>query len=548
MRIKMALILGLAASVALLAGCEKLKPIGARGSRGTSSGSGSSGGAAEAVSAGNKVPVTMFVMSQCPYGVQAVDGFMPVVKEIGAWIDWKLEYIVNEKDGKITSMHGDKELKGNIQQLCAQKLYPEQSKWTAFVACQNKNWRNIPAGWEPCAKEANMDVGKMRSCMDGNQGQELIKASMKVAQKAGAQGSPTIHVGGAEYSGGREKNDFMRAICAKVKGNKPPACAKIPEEPEVVATVISDKRCAKCDSRVKEVENIMKGRFFPKLKISARLDWSSSEAKRLYKELKLKSLPTMLFHSGAEKAGKFNNLKRFLSQNGKYWVLGGIGVTHDPTAEICDNKTDDTGNGKVDCADATCAQKLVCRTAIAKKLDVFIMSQCPFGVKAINAMKEVIGNFGNDLKFDVHFIADGDEKKQTSMHGQSEVDEDIRMLCAKKLYPRNYKWLDYYYCRFTGNDWRTEEWKKCAKGGIDAGAIQRCFDTEGKKLLAADLKMAKGLGIGASPTWLANNRHKFSGIAPEGIKTELCKHNPGMKNCDKKLTGTTAPVKGGCGN
>ena len=496
-----------------------------------------------------KVKVTMYVMSQCPYGVMAVDAFLPVLKEMGGHVDFRLEYIGDFKDGKPTSMHGEAEVKGDIHQLCARDLYSQQRKWTAFVACENKTWRSLPAGWEKCAREAGMDVGKMKSCIEGTRGVELLKASIKVSKKANASGSPTIIIGGTEHSGDRNKLDYMRSICAKLP-KKIPVCAKIPPkppEPEVAAIIISDKRCPKCEKRIKEVKGIMMGRFFPKLKVTKRLDWSASEAKELCKKHKIKKLPTMLLAAGAEKAAKFEHLKRFLTKNGEYWQLTGIGIEHDPTAEICDNNKDDTGNGKADCADPTCWTAQVCRQEIKKDLKVFIVSQCPFGVKAINAMKELTRNFGDDFTFTVHYIGDVNaEGEPTAMHGQTEVDENIRMLCAAKYYARKRKYLDYMWCRFQGNDWRTSDWKKCARKGISTRVIAKCFRTEGPAMLLKDTKLARALSIGASPTWLANNRYKFSGIAPENIKKELCKRNPGMKNCHKKLKGG-APVKGSCG-
>ena len=550
MRNKLPLALGLVIVMALTGACEKLKPLGTRGSRAASSST--RGGAAEGVnvgaSSGDKVKVVMYVMTQCPYGVMAVDAFLPVLEEIGGSVDLDLEYIGDIKDGKPTSMHGDAEVKGAIHQLCAQKLYPEQKKWVAFVACENKIYKQLPAGWENCARGAGMDVGKMKSCIEGNQGMELVKTSIGTAKKANASGSPTIIIGGEEFSGERNKLEFMRSVCAKMT-TKTPACSKIPAkppEPEVVGTIISDKRCDKCETRIKEVANIMKGRFFPKLKTSS-LDWSSSEAKALMKKHNIKMLPTILFAAGAENAAKFKNLQRFLTKSGDVWKLGGIGVEHDPSAEICDNKKDDTGNGQTDCADETCKGTMVCRAEKKNELAVFIMSQCPFGVRAINAMKEVMKNFGTSLKFKVHYVGDVKDGKPTSMHGQTEVDENIRMLCAAKHYAANNKYLDYMWCRATGNDWRTSEWKKCATGGINAAVIEKCFATEGTQLLVKDLAIAKKLGFGASPTWLANNRYKFSGIAPEVIKSAICKRNPGLKNCDKKLSGGGAPVQGGCG-
>ncbi|MBM4321263.1 MAG: hypothetical protein FJ125_15280, partial [Deltaproteobacteria bacterium] len=110
------------------------------------------------------------------------------------------------------------------------------------------------------------------------------------------------------------------------------------------------------------------------------------------------------------------------------------------------------------------------------------------------------------------------------------------------------RWLDYYWCR--NQDIRSAEWEKCTgKNGIDTAVIKKCFEgPEGKQLLAEDIKLAGALQISASPTWLANNRHKFSGIQPEQIKNEFCKHNPGVKGCDKKLSTDSAKVPAGaCG-
>ena len=499
---------------------------------------------------GEKVKVVMYVMSQCPYGVQAVDRFLPVLKEMGQHVDFRLEYIGEIKNGQPTSMHGDSEVKGDIHQLCAQALYPAQKAWTTFVACENRNWRALPAGWEKCAREAGLSEGKMRSCIDGSQGQALILASIRASQKANASGSPTIIIGGREFSGEREKLVFMRSVCAGLP-KKTAACARIPPapvEPAVEATIISDKRCPKCETRIKEIENIMVGRFFPKLKVTARLDWSTPAARALCKKLGIKTLPTMLFHEGVDKALKFKHLQRFLTKNGVYWQLGGIGVEHDPTAEICDNKKDDTGNGKVDCRDPSCKGVLLCRPERKRMVTVFVMSQCPFGVRAVNAMKEVLKNFGRRVKFKIHYIGDVTDGKPTSMHGQAEVDENIRQLCAARHYRKKNKYLDYIWCRFTGSDWRTNDWKKCAKNGISAKVIEKCFKGPGVKMLIKDYAVAKKLGFGASPTWLANNRHKFSGIAPEVIKAEICKHNKKLKNCDKTLSTSGAAVQGGCGN
>ena len=71
--------------------------------------------------------------------------------------------------------------------------------------------------------------------------------------------------------------------------------------------------------------------------------------------------------------------------------------------------------------------------------------------------------------------------------------------------------------------------------------------------VARSFAESKALGIGASPTWLANNKYKFSGIDAQTIKTNLCQHNAKMAGCDATLSGQQAPKPGaakepGCGN
>jgi hypothetical protein len=115
------------------------------------------------------------------------------------------------------------------------------------------------------------------------------------------------------------------------------------------------------------------------------------------------------------------------------------------------------GNWNPACADdggcqlEECKNTMACRPEEPNKLEVFVMSQCPCGVKGLDAMKEVLENFKkNDAKidFEIHFIGDGDAKTGLkAMHGQSEVDENIREICAIKHYPDNYKYMDYIWCR-----------------------------------------------------------------------------------------------------
>ena len=239
-------------------------------------------------------------------------------------------------------------------------------------------------------------------------------------------------------------------------------------------------------------------------------------------------------------------MARFLQDAGPYKLLR-VGAKFDPTAEICDNGTDDNANGQADCQDAACSKALVCRPEIKNRLDLFVMSQCPFGIKALDAMREVLPAFGGEIDFHIHYIADELDGQPVSMHGDGEVDEDIRQLCAIKLYGKDHKYMDYIWCR--NQDMNDADWKKCAKNGIRAKRIARCAESvEGRELLLANLETARSLDIGASPTWMVNNRIIFSGITPEQIKQNYCRTNPSGSGCDKTLSGDVNLPAGGCGS
>ncbi len=303
--------------------------------------------------------------------------------------------------------------------------------------------------------------------------------------------------------------------------------------------VISDKRCAECGTTnlVSQLKSV-----FPTINVK-ELDYSSKEGKDLYDKNKLAVLPAVLFTDAVKSDKNYAQIEKFLTNTGSYLSLN-TGSTFNPTKEICDNKIDDNGNNKLDCDDEDCKGSLTCRPEIKNNLQVFIMSDCPYGKEAIKALKEVIANFGNSLKYEVHYIANEAGGNFQSLHGSYEADEDIVQLCTKKYSPEQL--FNYIYCRSTKGI-KGIDWKNCAKEtGTDIGKIEACFNgVEGKELLRQDIKIADSLNIGGSPTWLANNRYTFGGIAAEPVKTNFCKYNQEIKGCETTLSTSTA-VSGSC--
>ncbi|NUO49797.1 MAG: thioredoxin domain-containing protein [Polyangiaceae bacterium] len=493
---------------------------------------GATGGTVMGAANPGAVKVDLFVMSQCPYGVQAEQAFAPVIEKFGKDIDFKVEYVGGKPspDGSLSSMHGPNEVKGDIAQLCAMKL---SNKWFDFITCQNKDMKQVATNWESCATEVGIPGDKLAACMNGDEGKGLLAASFKKAEEVGARGSPTIMIAGQKHQGGRRPADLMRAICAAYTGAKPAACNDIPESPKVNVTILTDKRCGADCNPAKMEGSVRQKVANPVLKT---LDVADAEGKALFDAIKPTMLPAVVFDASLDADKEASAaFSRGLKPAGQYKVMAGGGWN-----PAC---ADDGG-----CQLEECKATMACRPEEPNKLEVFVMSQCPFGVKGLDAMKEVLENFKKSdakIDFQVHFIGDGDATSLKSMHGQGEVDEDIREACAIEHYGKDLKFMDYVWCR--NKNIKDTNWQSCTGGdtGIDTAVIQKCFEgDEGKQLLAKSFAYSKQLGFGASPTWLANGKFKFSGVDAETIKSQVCAKNK-LGGCDNKLSGPPPRPQGG---
>lgn len=305
--------------------------------------------------------------------------------------------------------------------------------------------------------------------------------------------------------------------------------------------VLNDKRCGTdCDttSLVTQLKSL-----FPDATVK-EIDYSTKEGKALFETTKVQYLPAVLFNSAVNASANFAQVQQYLVSAGSYQSLR-IGAAFDPTKEICSNKIDDNGDGKIDCLDPECTESFECREEKKKNLLLFVMSDCPYGKKAIEALKEVYTTFNKSFDYEVHYIASESTTGFTSLHGQYEVEEDIVQLCVKKYSPD--KWLDYVYCRSV-NGIKGIDWKTCgAEAKVDVTKVTSCAaGDEGKALLREDIKIANAMNIGASPTWLANNRYQFGGIDAATVQTQFCKYNSELAGCSASVSTNSSVPSGSC--
>lgn len=331
------------------------------------------------------------------------------------------------------------------------------------------------------------------------------------------------------------------------------ACTKqeIPEEltidtENLVAYFIKDARCetVNCDATFSEGVKNSLIQLFPTVEF-VEYDYNSDLGQQFYEKYNLEVLPVILFTKKVEEEANYSRIANYLIAKEDLLDLR-LGATFNPitglhSIEFCDNGLDDNGDELSDCADPTCSGNLVCRTEMPNKLDLFVMSECPYGTKALDAMEEVLDNFGDQIDFNIHYIASENEDGSfRSLHGQGEVDENARELCAIKYYPEDYEYMDYIWCRDAD---LTADWNDCAKKYPE---VKSCFESEeGYDLLSEDIKLGNELQIGASPTWIANDRYQFSGIDANTVKTNICKYNSNLDGCENELSSNTG-VSGSC--
>lgn len=469
-----------------------------------------------------KVSVELYVMSKCPYCAQLMEELGPLLEDLKDHVDFRVGFVGSEVEGKLSAMHGETEVAGNLLEICMQRLHGHALP--AFLRCMGRNLRAIPEGWESCAAAVGADVNAVRTCAGGDEGWQLLRDSYREASARMVRGSPTLFIGGVQYQGNRSRDSLRRKICA-AGASRAPQCQDLAPIPRVRAVILSDRRCTDC--RAGYWRSFLE-RTFENLDLT-ELDYGDPDGKALHAAAGKPLLPAMVLEANVDTLAGAPDFpfKDQLKTHGNYQVLA-LGSKFDPTAEICDNGIDDNRDGKADCRDPGCKNSVSCRPEKVGELWLFLMSQCPFAARAVEALPEVMKATGiKEVRF--HFVVGVQNGQLESLHGLEELAEDRRMACVQKIAPA--KTLAYVGCRMRNS--RDPGWEPCAtEAGLNPATVKSCADgVEGERLLHEDAKLGAQLGIQASPTWFANNRYPFNGIQAQDVIAKYCAHNEKRAAC-----------------
>ncbi|MFH1589454.1 MAG: hypothetical protein ABIB43_02720 [archaeon] len=154
-------------------------------------------------------------------------------------------------------------------------------------------------------------------------------------------------------------------------------------------------------------------------------------------------------------------------------------------------------------------------------LDMYVMSQCPYGAQAEDGAIPAVQKFGGDVDYNIYYIVTPTETGFQSLHGQPEVDEDIRQLCIVEEYPDLF--LDYLTC-FNPNYQNAEvQYATCVvQLKIDSDKIASCVENQGSDLLTASGAKSVEIGARGSPTIYLDGEPYSGGRAEIDFARAIC--------------------------
>ncbi|MBU0585915.1 DsbA family protein [Candidatus Micrarchaeota archaeon] len=187
-------------------------------------------------------------------------------------------------------------------------------------------------------------------------------------------------------------------------------------------------------------------------------------------------------------------------------------------------------------------------------VELFVMSYCPYGVQAEEAIIPVQELLNDSVDFNIRFVS-------YAMHPSAgEVEENLRQHCIQEEQPD--KFWDYLSCFVSS----TDSASCLASSGIDTAMLDTCYNATDETYnitallndqstwlsgyypmfpIHADLN--EQYGVQGSPTFVINGVQASVSRTPEGVKSAICAaFNNAPEECATVLDSTGAAASGSC--
>ena len=143
------------------------------------------------------------------------------------------------------------------------------------------------------------------------------------------------------------------------------------------------------------------------------------------------------------------------------------------------------------------------------KVELFVMTHCPYGTQAEKGFIPFMEAFGNNVDAEIRFV-------HYFMHGDKEEAETYTQICIRE--EQSDKFLTYLReFLVEGNSANA-----LAKAKIDSTKLADCVDKRAKALYAEDSKLSNQYGVQGSPTVIINGVESSAGRSPVAYLTAAC--------------------------
>ncbi|MEM4272446.1 MAG: hypothetical protein QXH30_02555 [Candidatus Bilamarchaeaceae archaeon] len=225
-------------------------------------------------------------------------------------------------------------------------------------------------------------------------------------------------------------------------------------------------------------------------------------------------------------------------------------------AQIAQAKSDLAALGLEEASSPSSAETEMPKAA-EPKVELYVMSNCPYGNQAENGIRDVIYLLGEEIAFEPVYILSGSGGKYSSLHGQYELEQDIREKIVYNLYGEK-KWIDFVYdvnanC-FAGKTSSEAAasigqcWKEAAaRNGIDVGRVEAEFANNFNAIADREVAETSAAKVSGSPTLVMNGQKYQGGRTAEAYKSWICTgFTAEPEDCSHLLNSTAVASTGSC--
>ena len=170
-----------------------------------------------------RLEVEYWTMPECPGCAQFRPDMQRLAAELGGRVVVSLHFVLYKEDGKLQSLHGERELQEAALQALVQKYYPNKIwEWLA--------WRSQKpdAPWQDGARALGLLAARLRGALALGEAARLLEADYTLMERRCVNGTPALVIANRPYDDQIDRLHVLRVLCGLLDAPQPAACKDVP--------------------------------------------------------------------------------------------------------------------------------------------------------------------------------------------------------------------------------------------------------------------------------------------------------------------------------